>query len=177
MNPTKQAGAEALVRSIMTTDFVVVRDTIGIDLLAKGLLHRGVSCAAVANARGIVVGYVSMVDLVREHYMNGFTNDGPARRRLRREELKFGFHVDPVPTVTARDIMMPFVVRLPDTATIDEAAALMASEGLHRLLVTSPAGTVVGIVSALDVLRWVAERDGYAVGQRTTWRRACEYAT
>ena len=160
----------------MTKDFAFVRDSLAIDMLAKGLLERGVSCAAVADAHGIVVGYVSMVDLVRERYLNAET--GAALRTYgKRERVGRGFHVDGQPTATVRDIMMPFVLRVSETATIDEVASMMASEGVHHLLVVSALGNVVGIVGALDVLRWMAERDGCAVARRATWRRACEYAT
>jgi CBS domain-containing protein len=43
------------------------------------------------------------------------------------------------------------------------AATVMAIEGVHRIPVTSESGEVVGILSALDVLRWLAEQDGYAI--------------
>jgi len=173
----KAETERALARSIMTTDFAVVRDTLGVDLLAEGLLRRGVSCAAVANAQGIVVGYVSMIDLVRERYMNGETHDAPVRRGTKREGSGPALHLEATRNATARDIMMPFVLRLPETATIADAAAMMASEGVHRVLVVSALGNVVGIVCALDILRWMAQRDGCAVTRRADWRRACEYAT
>jgi len=52
---------------------------------------------------------------------------------------------------------------LPEDATLSQASALMAYEGIHRLPVTCAEGKVVGIVSTLDILRWLAEQDGYLV--------------
>jgi CBS domain-containing protein len=39
----------------------------------------------------------------------------------------------------------------------------MAFEGVHRLPVVSDGGEVVGILSALDVLRWFGRRAGYLI--------------
>ena len=64
---------------------------------------------------------------------------------------------------TAGEIMTPLAVTVSETATIAEASALMALEGVHRLPVVNNAmsGRVVGVVSALDVLGWLARRSGY----------------
>jgi CBS domain-containing protein len=37
----------------------------------------------------------------------------------------------------------------------------MAREGLQRVHVVGPLGKLVGVVSALDIMRWLAEQDGY----------------
>jgi hypothetical protein len=37
----------------------------------------------------------------------------------------------------------------------------MAYEGLHHVIVTAGDGRPIGIVSSLDVLRWVARQSGY----------------
>jgi CBS domain-containing protein len=39
----------------------------------------------------------------------------------------------------------------------------MASAHVHRVLVVSAEGTVVGILTPLDVVRWVARKAGYVV--------------
>ncbi len=180
---THPSPGSSPVSSIMTHDFAVVRDSLTIELLTKFLLERSVTCAAVADDRGTLVGYVSMIDLVRERYINGETeDDASSRKQMRREsngELRSGFHLEPVPRARVSDIMMPFVLRLSDSAPIDAAAAVMAREGVHRVLIVSASNKVVGIVSALDVLRWLARRDGYAVPESkdVRWRNSCEYAT
>ncbi len=56
---------------------------------------------------------------------------------------------------------MPKAFTLPASATLSRAAALMAFEGIHRVPVVSTDGRVVGIVSSLDVARWLARNDGY----------------
>jgi CBS domain-containing protein len=167
------------VSSIMTRDFAVVRDSVNVHELTKFLLERRITCAAVSDACGKLVGYVSMTDLVRERFMNGETeNYAPSRKRTARS-YSDGFHLESVPRATVRDIMMPFVFRVPENAPIDHAAALMAREGVHRVLIVSEANEVVGIVSALDILRWLAKQDGYVVreSRNARWRHSCEYVT
>jgi CBS domain-containing protein len=177
------AAGNKPVSSIMTREFAVVRDSLDVESLTKFLLRRKLTCAAVSNARGALIGYVSMIDLVRERYMNGETeDDAPASADMRHRndgELRSGFHLESLPRASAGDIMMPFVLRLPETAPIDEAAVLMAAENVHRVLIVSASDEAVGIISALDILRWLAERDGYVAPESVTsrWRASCEYAT
>jgi predicted transcriptional regulator len=173
-------GAKSPVSTIMTRDFEVVRDDLDVDRLAKRLLARRLSCAAVSDANGNLIGFVSMIDLVRDRYLNGETEaessvwtipDGGVDG-----ELESGFHLEARPA-RVRDIMMPCVLRISADAGIDEAAALMASEGVHRIVVVA-SKRVVGMVSALDILTWLARRDGFVVREhpKSSRRSACEYA-
>ena len=85
----------------------------------------------VVNNWGRAIGVVSKTDLVE----NEITS---ARDRRR-----------------VADIMMPLVFALPPDASIAQAAALMAYEGVHRVIVVDRGGYVVGVVSSLDIARWV----------------------
>jgi CBS domain-containing protein len=51
---------------------------------------------------------------------------------------------------------------LREDATLSQAAFLMASERIHRVVVVSANGKIAGLVSALDVLRWMASAKGGA---------------
>jgi CBS domain-containing protein len=61
--------------------------------------------------------------------------------------------------------MTPVVFAVPENAPIEKAAALMAFEGVHRVPVVSSAGQIVGILSSLDIISWLAERTGWLVGR------------
>ncbi|XXT25141.1 CBS domain-containing protein [Sorangium sp. So ce429] len=78
-------------------------------------------------------------------------------------DIEQGFHVyEPIQT-TAREVMTPVVLHLHESASIRQAASLMAYEGVHRLAVTSDDGKLVGILSSLDVLRWFGRSCGYLI--------------
>ncbi|HEY4180734.1 MAG TPA: CBS domain-containing protein [Kofleriaceae bacterium] len=63
--------------------------------------------------------------------------------------------------LVAGDVMSGFVFALPLSATIEQAAALMATECVGQILVTTPSGELAGMLSALDVARHVAAHAGY----------------
>ena len=60
------------------------------------------------------------------------------------------------------DVMSAAVFVLPVYATVERAAALMAYEGVGQIVVTDD-GALVGVVSALDLVRHYAVEAGYLV--------------
>ena len=123
--------------AIMSDDVVCVRPDLAVQALATLFVDRGITGAPVVDATGRPIGVVSKSDLVRE----GTERVG----------------------ATVADIMMPIAFTLPENASMSHAAALMAYEGVHRVPVVTSDGTVVGIVSTMDVVRWVAQQDGYVL--------------
>jgi CBS domain-containing protein len=66
---------------------------------------------------------------------------------------------------TVADCMLPLSLTVTPATPVSKVAALMAWEGVHRLPVCGPAGEVIGIVSSLDIARWVATVAGHGVGK------------
>ena len=62
------------------------------------------------------------------------------------------------------DVMSGAVFVLPVFATVERAAALMAYEGVGQIVITDD-GALVGIVSALDLVRHYAVEAGYLVSE------------
>lgn len=131
--PSQSLADRTPVSVIMTCDVACVRPDVGIAALTLLLIERGIDGTPVVDASGLPLGVVSKTDLVRE----GGTN------------------------LTVSDIMTSLTFALPEAATISQAAALMAYEHIHRVPITGSDGTVIGIATALDVLRWMAKQDGY----------------
>jgi CBS domain-containing protein len=125
------------VTEIMTSDVLCVREDLPLSQLARLLLDRGVTGAPVVNERGEPIGVVSQHDVLGV--------DRPA---------------------TVGEVMTRLTFVLPESASISQAAALMSFEGVHRLPIVSDDGKVVGIVSPLDILRWLARLDGYLMPER-----------
>jgi hypothetical protein len=103
---------------------------------------------------------VSKTDLVRERHDGGGLEEWePLCVRVGggvEYELDPEFHAALIARATVADIMMPIVFALPENATVTKAAALMAYEGVHRVPVVSSGGQVVGVLSSLDILGWLA---------------------
>jgi CBS domain-containing protein len=130
-------GDRTRVWSVMPRRVVCVLQDAKTDLLRDILLERGVTGAPVVDPLGTVIGFVSRADLLRGNW--------------------------PSPATVVGEIMTPLAVTVSESASLAEASALMALEGIHVLPVVNnaAAGNVVGVISALDVLRWFARKCGY----------------
>jgi len=130
-------GDRTPVVSIMGRRVLCVEPETSTALLRDLLLERGLTGAPVVNPDGAVVGFVSRADLLRSQWPGG--------------------------AAAVSQIMTPLAVTVSESASIAEASALMALEGVCRLPVVNNAmsGKVVGVISALDVLGWIARRCGY----------------
>jgi CBS domain-containing protein len=118
---------------VMTGDVVCVGQDLGLAELTELFLELDIGGAPVVDDECRPLGVVSRSDLIA-------VSDRSA---------------------TVASIMMAMAFTLPETATLSRAAALMAFEGVHRIPVVSAEGRVVGIISSLDIARWLAQNDGY----------------
>lgn len=150
------------LEEVMTRDPICVRDDVSAESVAALLIDLGITGAPVVNERGQPIGMVSRSDLVQLELSqvqggSGYLDDdGGERRRDARLPGR----------AKVRDFMMPIAFTLPEKASIAHAAALMVYENVHRIPVVSTDGSVVGLVAALDVLRWVAVNAGFALPGR-----------
>ncbi len=158
-----RAAAHRPVSEIMTREVVTVRADFDVETVAGLFLDRGLHGAPVVDGEGRPVGFLAMTDLVRWAHERGESDERPLKLC---DGMAFdvgeGFHMEAT-TLTVGEVMMPLAFSLREDTPIARAAALLAFEGVHRAPVVSSRGKVVGIVSALDLLRWLAEQDGYAL--------------
>jgi CBS domain-containing protein len=49
-----------------------------------------------------------------------------------------------------------------ERANIAHASALMANEDIHHLFVVDDDGRLIGVVSTMDIVRWLACNDGFS---------------
>jgi len=131
------------ISAIMAHHVTCVRPDLGLDDAEFILLENGWSGLPVVDATGRPIGIVSKTDLLR------------ARRAGGDEVFR---------SQRVADVMMPLAFCLPANESIARAAALMAFESVHRVPVVGSGGQVVGLVSPLDVLRWIAREHGYVLG-------------
>ena len=133
--PHQRADSTPVSR-IMSLNVQCVTEDVSLPALASCLLEAGYSGAPVVDAEGAPVGVVSRTDLLR----HGVTRDG-----------------------LVRDIMTPTSFTLHEDQSLSKASALMAYEGIHRLPVVDTGGKVVGLLSSLDILHWLACKTGNSV--------------
>lgn len=121
------------ISAIMTRDIVCARPDLFLPALKELLVQNHIGCVPIVDDRGRPKGIVTKLDLV--------DSKGPA--------------------VTAADVMMPLAITLNSHATIAHAAAMMAIEDFHHLMVVGNDHVLVGVVSTMDIVRWLAKNDGF----------------
>jgi CBS domain-containing protein len=67
--------------------------------------------------------------------------------------LPNGFEVERVDRTTVRDLMTPAVFAVAPDSSAAEVVHEMLGLRVHRLFVVDDTGVLVGVISALDVLR------------------------
>jgi len=150
-----------LVRELMSIDVKTVGADWSLEELGRCLTDHSISGAPVVTPAGKVVGVVSVTDLARavseqeaappeEHdffarsFQAAVALDDLVDMRLVRESHR-----------KVRDVMTPAVFEVDDGATVGEVAQMMVRGRIHRVFVTRK-GAIVGVVSALDLLRLLA---------------------
>ena len=130
---------------------------VSVEALTALLLEDNISGVPVVDAEGFPIGVVSKTDILRERFENADLYDEPLPIAERRAAgLDDGYRLTPLSRVTVGEIMMPVAFTLCETDSLANAATLMSVEGVHRVPVVGSDGRVVGILSALDLARWMA---------------------
>lgn len=116
------------IGELVNVHAIVVPEDTPVAELCRLLVEYRVPAIAVADAAGNLRGLVTRTDVLR-------ASDTSAR---------------------AGDAMSGFVFSLPAAASIERAAALMAYEGVGQIIVTGAGGALLGMVSAIDLVRYYA---------------------
>lgn len=115
--------------------FVIVAPETPIADARRHFIELRVPAILVVDRSDTLVGIITRTDVLRSH-----------------GEMRVG------------DVMSGAVFVLPVFASVERAAALMAYEGVGQIVVTDD-GTLVGVVSALDLVRHYAVEAGYLVSE------------
>jgi len=150
-----------LAKDIMHANVITVTDTMDVREVAKIFVEEGITGAPVVDELGNLVGVISQSDLVEYELATerDLTVEAPYYRRPYDESLhpSRGFQIEDLPADTVKDVMTPFLVTVEEDTPIRQVAARMAQSGIHRLIVVDEDQQILGIVTSMDVLRWVAE--------------------
>jgi CBS domain-containing protein len=147
----------------MTTDVATLTSSLNVQEGARALANNGVSGMPVVDDRGVLVGIATLTDFVS--VLSGPRAGEPAKPA---GDDRDGLFYDAVQLVslmdqlvhpsvdvahlTVGDIMSTRLVTVQATESMRAAAHVMARRRVHRVLVVDPAGKLLGIVSALDVV-------------------------
>jgi len=143
------SSAEGIVADIMEKRVLAVDLNSKVKDCAESMAKRGVSSAVIVQG-GNAIGIVTERDLVSKVMSEGL--DGSK--------------------VLVRDIMSTPLITVGPSATMTKAAEVMAEYRIRRLVVIDPNGNLVGIITAGDIARVIAEKHGY---QEATFNAIARY--
>ncbi len=151
-------------RDVMSRNVVCVPKTMDLRDLAKLFLEQGFTGAPVVDEKTDLIGVVSQTDLLYYHLTRDdelkLDTDFYAAVKVEGRAVSRGFQVEDVNTGKVEDVMTPVVHAVLEHAEVGAVARLMTRKHIHRVIVRR-GRKVVGIISALDLLRVLA-RDGAA---------------
>ncbi|HEX7901859.1 MAG TPA: CBS domain-containing protein [Planctomycetota bacterium] len=140
---------------------------------AAFLLRWGISGAPVEDEHGRWVGVFSLSDLARhvqDRLVKLPTIDPKRERTLEtREEIPSGFGFEGFEDTRVGDLMTGGLYSVFPDATLEEIVRSLTVQKIHRLFVISDKGAIEGVITTMDVLRWM---DG-----QFRERRAARHAT
>lgn len=155
-NPQLVLAAETAA-DLMTSNPISIRADASIRETVAALLDRGFSALPVIDETGRPVGVVSQRDIMtynRETVARPMTE---AQRHelndLKGNDFKDGFQVEDVDRMAVGAIMSAFVFSVNETTPAAKVVEEMLAMKVHRLFVTDETGVLVGVISAIDVLR------------------------
>ena len=117
------------VVEIMTRPAITARPDTTVDALIGLMSHYQIGCVPIIDDRDQPTGIVTKRALLESR------NDGRTR---------------------AREVMTSRVQTLPSSATLARAAAVMSTEVIHHLLVVDDDQRLIGVISTVDLTRWLA---------------------
>jgi CBS domain-containing protein len=150
-------GAQAPVTSIMTSPVVSVEEDASIENVQWLLLQRGIGAVPVVDRLRRPIGILAKTDLLRERDEPALSAD----LRQRATHGESGSSEREVSGLRASDLMTPVVHAVLERMSIAATAELMARERVHHAVVVTATGEIAGIVSTLDIARWVAARERF----------------
>lgn len=129
---------------------------------AEFLRRWGISGAPVVDGRGRPVGVFSLRDLAG-HFTDRFeylplVDAGEERVKKTGETIdpKRGFHFERIDDARVSDLMTPSLLCVDPEAPVLDAVRMMQRQSIHRVFVRRGRGPLLGVLTTMDILRWVA---------------------
>jgi len=152
----KELGAKTAA-DLMTPNPVSINQNANLREALALFSDKGFTVAPVIDNAGRAIGVVSCSDILvhdreKVEYMTVAVETSPLTTRDG-ESVRSGFQVEKVDTTRVADIMTPAVFSVrPDTPVTQVVAEILRLH-VHHLFVIDDSGTLVGVISPLDILR------------------------
>lgn len=159
--PVRGSFAERTAGDVMVRRVVTVPADATLTEVERVLADNKISGVPVVDDEGCVLGVLSVRDLIEHHAEESRQRRrGPSFYQLDAQDFDedelFAYDLPDDPAATAEQVMTPQVLSVEPTTPLRAVAATMVRQAVHRLLVQDD-GKMVGIISAMDLLRAMAD--------------------
>ena len=155
---TVSAGSTP-VSKIMSRDVITVHSGTTLDSVIELMLQRGLSRLPVVDERYRPVGIISKTDVVEDVHDRGddqeFVRSRPLFAEKGQGDPLRGFQIAKEGALVD-EAMSRAVLSVREDASVSRVAELMVTRHVHGLPVVAKDGDLVGFVSTMDVLAWLA---------------------
>jgi CBS domain-containing protein len=129
-------------KDVMTKPVVCVSLTTSTEELSRLLIEKNISGVPVIDESGKLIGVVSKTDVLETHLLPEEYQESTA--------LNKGY---------VEDIMVPLVSFVFEDDGIDRIINLMLNENIRRVVVTTKEQKVMGIITPMDILKYVVKHE------------------
>lgn len=151
-----------LARDIMSRPVKRLTASAPVPDAAAFFLRHGISGAPVIGSKGRPIGVFSMSDIARAVQSRLISRASWDRTLEKREPVEgIGTALEGLEKATVGELMTPGLFTVFPEASLREVVRTMASQRIHRVFVISEKGELEGVITTMDVLRWMDDR--YAV--------------
>jgi CBS domain-containing protein len=164
--PSKRLLLHAMTaKELMTANPISIGADDTVKEAVAFLADKGFSAAPVIDTAGRPVGVLSRSDiLIHDRERVEYVPSPPeayetADWAARSGPLARGFQIEHVEQVRVRDIMTPVVFSVSPDASAGQVIKEMLDLRVHQMFVVGRDGVLVGIISALDVLRRIGPEE------------------
>jgi len=155
----RPALESAAAAELMTPGPLSLRDDATLTEAIAFLADKGFSAAPVIDAAGKPIGVISRTDIVvheRQEVARGAgVHDYYGRSDLTTDPEAAAPLTGTVAPIRVRDLMTPAIFSVTPEVSARQVAEQLVALNVHRLFVVDRTGVLVGVVTALDVLRFL----------------------
>jgi CBS domain-containing protein len=144
-------------KDIMTRKLIMVKEDMMVNDLIELFLKNKISCAPVVDRKKKLIGIVTKTDIIGR-FMDldlDFTLKVGLKDILDSHPDPSELKVSSETESTVGQIMTPNPITASENTAIEKLAEVMIENGIHRLIIKE-GGKIVGIVSTLDMLYYIA---------------------
>jgi CBS domain-containing protein len=157
--PVASLSLQATVaEELMTANPVSIREDATVREAVATLIEKVIHAAPVINDKGRAVGVISVTDILihnREYSRYLKPEDASIESDFTRMGNRWPneFEIEITDPALVKDLMTPAIFTVELDTSVEEVVKRMLHLRVHHLFVIDPQGTVVGVISPLDVLR------------------------